>query len=95
MKKISAFLGKKRLDFFISDRNIAIECQGVQHFYPYGSKDADFESRIKRDVDKYNECSQNGIKLLYYVNPSIPIPKYMSDKYTYITDLDALYSFIK
>lgn len=94
-EKTFDFLGRKRLDFYLPDKNIAIECQGVQHFYPYGSKDADFESRLKRDTDKYNECKQNGITLLYYVNPSIPIPKSFTDKYVYITDLNELCTTIK
>ena len=42
-------------------KNIAIECQGVQHFYPYGSDDRDFEARKQRDTDKYNECTSNGM----------------------------------
>lgn len=89
-EKTFPWLGKKRLDFYLPEKNIAIECQGVQHFYPYGAKDKDFEKRQKRDIDKYNECSANGIKLLYFVNPEIPIPKEMSEKYFYITSLDDL-----
>ena len=89
------WIGKKRLDFYLPNEQIAIECQGVQHFYKYGSKDEDFDARQKRDSDKYKECEEHGILLLYYVSPNIPIPKEMTDKYLFITDLDDLYALIR
>ncbi len=89
------WIGKKRLDFYLPDKQIAIECQGVQHFYPYGKNDTDFDQRKQRDEDKYNECLAHKIQLLYYVSPLIPIPKDMSNKYLYITDLNDLYALIR
>lgn len=51
-EKMFPWMGKKRLDFFLPGKNIAIECQGVQHFYPYGSDDRDFEAAMtKTEVD--------------------------------------------
>lgn len=94
-EKMFAWMGKKRLDFYLPNYSIAIECQGVQHFYPYGSQDKDFENRKQRDVDKYNECELHDITLVYYTNPDIPIPKELSEKYTYVTNLDDLYDLIK
>ena len=88
------WMGRKRLDFYLPDLGIAIECQGVQHFYKYGHNDKDLNARKKRDEDKYNECKNNGIRVLYFVNPDIPIPQEMSEKYTFITDLDELYKLI-
>lgn len=89
-EKMFPWMGKKRLDFFLPGKNIAIECQGVQHFYPYGSDDRDFESRKQRDTDKYNECTSNGVQVLYYVSELIPVPDEMARKYRYMTSLDEL-----
>ena len=87
-------MGKKRLDFFLPGKNIAIECQGVQHFYPYGSDDRDFEARKQRDTDKYNECTSNGVQILYYISDLIPLPKEMAEKYRYVTSLDKLLAIL-
>ena len=89
-EKMFPWMGKKRLDFFLPGKNIAIECQGVQHFYPYGSDDRDFEARKQRDTDKYNECTSNGVQVLYYMSDMIPLPKEMAGKYRYVTSLDEL-----
>ena len=89
-EKMFPWMGKKRLDFFLPGKNIAIECQGVQHFYPYGSDDRDFEARKQRDTDKYNECTSNGVQVLYYMSDMIPLPDEMAGKYRYMTSLDEL-----
>ena len=64
------WLGKQSLDFYLPLYNIAIECQGVQHFKKhkfFGGEDA-YIDRIKRDKRKYNLCKENKIKLLYFTN---------------------------
>lgn len=94
-EKMFSWMGRKKLDFYLPDKNIAIECQGVQHFYRYGGNDTELELRQQRDEDKYNECAANGIKVLYYVSPLIPIPEEMKQKHYYITDLDELYQMIQ
>lgn len=56
------------LDFFLPDYNIAIECQGEQHFKPieyFGGEDA-FRKRQNLDENKKKLCNENGIKLIYY-----------------------------
>lgn len=48
------WMGKLSLDFFLPDYNIAIECQGKQHFIPinyFGGQDS-FKSLIERDRKK-------------------------------------------
>ena len=58
------------LDFFIPEKNIAIECQGMQHFKPvkyYGGEEG-LKIRQERDIRKMDACTKNGIKLLYYAN---------------------------
>lgn len=60
----------KRLDFFLPEYNIGIECQGLQHFKPidfYGGEEG-FKYRIGNDIDKFNKCKDNGIAL-YYIKP--------------------------
>lgn len=93
-EKMFDWMGRKRLDFYLPDYNIAIECQGVQHFYPYGSRDNDFESRQKRDKDKYNECNSHGIVVVYYANEMIPIPQELKLQYLFFDSLENLMTHI-
>lgn len=67
---------KLKLDFFLPDFNVAIECQGIQHFVPtyYNKKQkSDKENYIKgfqigqiRDDIKYNLCIEHGIQIYYF-----------------------------
>ncbi len=63
------------LDFYLPEYNIAIECQGEQHFVPvsFGCKDNNKVKNMfllvkKRDKLKYNLCEKHGIKIIYYGN---------------------------
>ena len=94
-EQMFSWMGKKRLDFYLPDENIAIECQGVQHFYKYGANDKDLKNRQKRDEDKYNECRANGIEVLYFMSDMIPVPEEIKAKHTYITDLEELLERIR
>ena len=78
---------KNRLDFIIKDKNIAIECQGEQHFKPVdfankGDAWANelFEKNLLRDKYKRALCESKGIKLLYYVPKKNTVPGYKSNK---------------
>ena len=58
------------LDFYIKDKNIAIECQGTQHYEPrdgFGGE-PEFEKVLERDVRKAELCKENGVKLLYFTH---------------------------
>ena len=58
------------LDFYLPKYNIAIECQGEQHFKPiefFGGEDG-FIKRINYDKQKLSLCEEHNIKLLYYSN---------------------------
>jgi hypothetical protein len=73
-KKFS-WLGQQTLDFYLPDSNIAIECQGRQHFEPvrFGGisieKSIDrFNKQTIRDKNKYILCKEHNVKLLYYSN---------------------------
>lgn len=57
----------QNLDFYLEKYNIAIECQGEQHFKPikrFGGNEK-FDLTIKRDINKFKLCQENGVKLLY------------------------------
>ena len=63
------WLGKQSLDFYIPQYNIAIECQGKQHFGLGGwSNKFDFQKLQELDLRKYNLCKEHNIKLLYYTH---------------------------
>ena len=68
------WLGKQTLDFYLPEYNIAIECQGIQHFKPvvrFGGKNG-FDKYFENDIKKYNLCKENNVKLLYYTE----LPQY-------------------
>lgn len=68
--KSKKWLNKQRLDFYLPDYNIAIECQGIEHFEPvnFFGGEKEFELIKKRDAEKNMLCANNGVKLLYYSN---------------------------
>lgn len=58
------------LDFYLPDYNIAIECQGQQHFEKieyYGGKEK-FEKVLKNDLLKMKLCNEHNIKIIYKSN---------------------------
>ena len=64
------WLGLQSLDFYLPDYNIAIECQGEQHFNGWFKDTNDKEVIINRDIKKYNKCLEHGIKIIYYFDSS-------------------------
>ena len=68
-------LKMQSIDFYLPRYNIAIECQGRQHFeeVPFSSKNNDllFEETIKRDIRKNKICKELGIDLIYYTIPNL------------------------
>jgi len=80
-KKDFEWLGMKSLDFYLPDYNIAIECQGIQHFgvVRFGGvslEDAKekYNYTVKCDLAKRELCQKHNIKLLYYSNLGIDYP---------------------
>lgn len=64
------FKSPMRLDFYLPQYNVAIECQGIQHFKPlehFGGNEA-FKYSIEKDKKKASLCAENGIKLMYFSN---------------------------
>lgn len=56
------------LDFYLPDYNVAIECQGKQHFEPveYFGGEGKFIEQKNKDLIKIKECYNHEIKLLYF-----------------------------
>ena len=77
-QKRFSWLGLQSLDFYLPEYNVAIECQGIQHFsFKKSSKIFTEEKMIKtKELDKRKKdlCDENNIKLLYYSNLNIEYP---------------------
>lgn len=70
-----SWLKRQSLDFYLPDYNIAIECQGEQHFRPvdFAGKGEEwaideFEKNKELDEKKLKLCEENNIKILYYTD---------------------------
>ena len=80
-----------RLDFYLPQYNIAIECQGIQHFKPidfFGGQDG-YDYIIERDNIKRKLCEENGVKL-YHLTKEV---KYIPENWKYYklyTSLDEI-----
>lgn len=68
-------LNSQTFDFYLPKHNIAIECQGIQHFKPidFGGKGKEyaikqFDNLQMLDKRKNLICKQNNIKLLYFTD---------------------------
>ena len=74
------WLGYQSLDFYIPHKNIAIECQGRQHFQKGWWSDDDnklqydLDNIIKLDNQKNKLCSEHNISLIYFSNLGITYP---------------------
>ena len=63
------WLGKQSLDFYLPQYNIAIECQGKQHFgQGYVLTHNNFDYIMHNDIKKYQLCVDHGIQLIYLAN---------------------------
>jgi hypothetical protein len=86
-QKSFKWLGLQRLDFYLPEYNVGIECQGIQHFRPtqyvnIKSAEETFENNVVYDIKKYERCKENGLTLLYFTYP-INFKKEYYDNETY------------
>lgn len=84
------------IDFYLCDKNIAIECQGLQHYknVPLYTKENDFSYIQQRDYNKRNLCKKHGIKIIYYTLEEYkPFIDYNLG--LHFTSLDELLTYIK
>ena len=61
------WLGRLQLDFYIPALNVAIECQGIQHYQPrqrFGG-DKGYAVQIERDKRKKALCDSHGVPLYF------------------------------
>jgi hypothetical protein len=67
-KRTFKWLGGQSLDFYLPKYNLAIECQGEQHYNPikYFGGEKGFKYRKKLDEKKKELCEQNKINLIYF-----------------------------
>lgn len=83
-------IGKFILDFYLPEYNIAIECQGIQHFEAvsvFGGEKA-FEKQKENDFKKCELCKKNNIYLLYYANYKYDFPyEVIKDKQELLTKI--------
>ena len=64
------WLNRFSLDFFLKDYNIAIECQGRQHFesvQAFGGEE-EFNKILDRDKRKKALCKEHNIQLIYFLD---------------------------
>lgn len=72
------FKMNQRIDFYLPDYGVAIECQGKQHFEPvdwFGGQEG-FEECLERDKNKLDLCTSHKIKIVYYSNLSTSTRSY-------------------
>ena len=81
-QKTFPWLKNKRempLDFYLSKYNIAIECQGIQHYLTKGNghfKDEDIVVTQQNDKLKYSLCKEHGIPI-YYIKYNEDVNKHL------------------
>lgn len=76
------------LDFYLPDYNLAIECQGKQHFGLGGwSNSYDFNVQKERDEWKYNQCKEHGVNIVYFAKKYEAPKEYIGTIFTNEKDL--------
>ena len=82
------WLGRQSLDHYLPEHNIAIECQGIQHFNPvdFAGKGKEwanqsFKENKIRDDSKLKKCLANDIKMIYVIDNE----EYLENKYHFDT----------
>ena len=87
--------GFKSLDFYLPEYKIAIECQGKQHFGFGGwlNEKESVEQIAERDIEKKEQCTANGILLIYYLDREYK--NYVREGDIFFTDKEELINFIK
>ena len=84
------WLRRQSLDFYLPNYNIAIECQGKQHFevVDYFGGEESLTEVNKRDQNKKQLCEKHNIKILYYANYDYDFPyEVFTDKNKLINEI--------
>lgn len=74
------FINNQRVDFYLPDLGIAVECQGIQHFLSNSFFDQreSFDLRWNKDLNKQRLCMLHGIPIYYFSDLST-----LNNKYNY------------
>ena len=91
----TSIYGRLSYDFYISNKNIAIECQGRQHFESvsaFGGEEALLKV-LERDNNKLKLSKENDIKIIYFIEKRFN--KYMKSDDIYFNNVDDLVKYIK
>ena len=75
------WLGSQTLDFYLPNYNVAIECQGGQHYMPikqFGGEESYLKTKEYDNIKK-KKCYDNGVHLIYFTN----IKKYIDNIETF------------
>lgn len=69
-QKRFTWLDRKSLDFYLPNKRIAIECQGIQHFTPvdFFGGEKKYRELLKRDKAKKDLCGERDIKVIYFTH---------------------------
>lgn len=89
VQKKFVWLGRQSLDFYLPKYNVAIECQGAQHFIDNAwDHKGTLLKIIKMDELKKELCHKNGVEIKYYSNLAIKYPyQVFEDKKELINDI--------
>lgn len=76
------------VDFYLPKYNIAIECQGEQHFQPVDCFNGEegFKRTTKRDELKFKQCNENNVFIYYIHNNLSNIEQIISNSVIYTKD---------
>ena len=94
LQKKEDWLKGMSFDFFIPSKNIAIECQGIQHYKEkeFFNKREGLKERVERDSRKRELCKENGIELIYFTEQKFK--KYETSGNLVFTDVNKLIEYI-
>jgi very-short-patch-repair endonuclease len=83
------------LDFYLPEYNVAIECQGVQHYTNIKIRGVNRYKKIhENDLLKNKLCKENGIKIFYFTDENM-FKNYCKDKESTYYDFDSMVNDIK
>lgn len=72
-------IGQLKIDFYLPEYNVGLECQGIQHYKPVELFGGEDELKIvqERDRIKRELCEEHGIKMLYFSDVKDRFPDFV------------------
>ena len=96
---INGLLKRQSVDFYLPDYNIALECQGGQHFYGGFNRNNIQKANeihrkvLYRDIIKYKKLKLNNINILYFSDINdLPDDIFTNNKYKNIYNEDNFFT---